>query len=196
MSHTLNRLSTNTRPSNKLSKSHRHTSLPAYDDDLQRAIRESLKDNQQASTSLTSEPPIFDHSHSRRTEDDDPDLRAAIEASLRESQTPRASAPVFAEERVPYHRPYSAPTVETELPRRPNFTLPDYDLDVHEMDDVLKFSQAVTDAESNGTFSGRHSNDVSQLLDKATRVRPKMALSLDDTDRKQRENALIFKDSF
>ncbi len=43
-----------------------------------------------------SEPPVVDHSarpQQSADEEDDPELRAAIEASLREAQAPQASAP-------------------------------------------------------------------------------------------------------
>lgn len=44
-----------------------------------------------------SEPPLVEHS-AGAAEDDDPDMRAAIEASLREANAPKASAPIVEEE--------------------------------------------------------------------------------------------------
>lgn len=80
------------------------------DEDLQRAIEESLRESQQqhsrpgyvpatsASWPGVSEPPEFDRSTRPQAapeeEEDDPELRAAIEASLRDMQAPRPSAPV------------------------------------------------------------------------------------------------------
>ena len=51
----------------------------------------------------TSEPPLVDRSSRPRAADDeenDPDLRAAIEASLREANAPKASAPALVESPV------------------------------------------------------------------------------------------------
>lgn len=155
---------------------------------MQRAIQQSLAENRASTSWSSSEPPLVESAKRDPVSEEDAELKAAIEASLREAHAPRPSAPpTFSEEVNFQYRPYSAPAIETEPPRRPNFSLPNYDLDVTEMDDVLRFTQAVDDAGSSGTFSGRHSHDVSQLLDKASRVRPKMALSLDDTHRKQRK---------
>jgi growth factor-regulated tyrosine kinase substrate len=171
----------------------RPRSVPAdYDRDLQEAIKRSLTEGRQGSSSWTSsEPPSVEHAaRTQLSEEDDPDLRAAIQASLREAHKPRPSEPTFAEEQPShqFHQPYAyqPTTQEPEVPRRNQFVLPNYDLATNEADAVLSFNQAVEYAETNGSFSGRQSQDVSQLFDKASRVRPKIAMSLDDTHRKHR----------
>jgi growth factor-regulated tyrosine kinase substrate len=57
---------------------------------------------------MASEPPLV-KSTARAAEDDDPDLRAAIEASLREANAPRASAPVVEDEAPTPRNTYNAP---------------------------------------------------------------------------------------
>lgn len=63
------------------------------DADLQRAIELSLQDVQPGKNFVGSEPPL----RAGNVEDDDEQLRLAIEASLREMET-RPSAPLGAEE--------------------------------------------------------------------------------------------------
>lgn len=104
-------------------------------------------------------------------EEEDPELRAAIEASLREANAPKASAPV----------PLETPSEE----RRPTMTLPDYDLHPHESDAIMTFNQVVDDAQVQGGDFARHPG-VNQLYERASGLRPKLALSLDDTGRKER----------
>jgi len=167
----------------------RPRSVPDYDKDLQEAIKRSLAENRQGSSSwASSEPPLVERAARAHASEEDPELRAAIEASLREAQSPRPSAPTFSDEPTPqqYHQPYASNSTaqQPEVPRRSNFTLPNYDLDTGEADAVLSFNQAVEYAQTNGSFSSRQSHDVSQLFDQASRVRPKIALSLDDTHRK------------
>lgn len=93
---------------------HHHRSKSAKeqaDEDLQRAIQMSLEDAgmvhgprradyvPETPRYEVSEPPLVDHSGSAGTEEeDDPDMRAAIEASLREANAPKASAPVVEDE--------------------------------------------------------------------------------------------------
>lgn len=118
------------RPSTTSSKptashSHHHRSKSAKeqaDEDLQRAIQMSLEDAGMVHGPRradyvpdtpryeVSEPPLVDHSSGAGAEEeDDPDMRAAIEASLREANAPKASAPVVEDEPA-----YSHPAAQYE----------------------------------------------------------------------------------
>lgn len=139
----------------------------------------------------TSEPPLVDRSsHPRASaadEEDDPDLKAAIEASLREAAAPKASAPVTVEtprqeaQGFSYQQPHAAHS----LPAMP--ALPNYDLQPLESDVILTFSQTVEQVERQGGRDITRYPAVGELYDKASGLRPKLALSLDDTDRKESE---------
>lgn len=96
----------------KHGSSSRHRSArDLADEELQRAIELSLKEVNGASSSAhhehgprrvgfvapAYEPPLVEHQPGA-AEEDDPEMRAAIEASLREANAPRASAPLEAME--------------------------------------------------------------------------------------------------
>ncbi|EJD55109.1 hypothetical protein AURDEDRAFT_50745 [Auricularia subglabra TFB-10046 SS5] len=172
------------------------------DADLQRAIQLSLQESGASSAGghyrpgyvptppspsnwLSSEPPIVNYgtrpAAANQEEEMDPDLRAAIEASLREANAPKASAPVSLE----------TPTDE----RRPGMTLPDYDLAPVEADTILTFNQTVDDAQAQGGDFSRFPT-AHQMYEQANGLRPKLALSLDDTGRKERESLLSIRISF
>jgi len=209
-------------------KSHRHsTSLygPRHrsarelaDAELQRAIQLSLEEvgaahghrrpgyvPSQPSPSAwqTSEPPLVDRkthpdSKSFEVEEDDPDLRAAIEASLREANAPKPSAPVAVETPRSEEPPYaynttgysqSYPPTTTPAPAIPSVPkLPNYDLEPLESDTILTFNQTVEQVEAQGGRDMSRYPAVNELFDKANGLRPKLALSLDDTGRKERES--------
>lgn len=208
-------------------KSHRHSASihrarhrsarELADAELQRAIQLSLEEVGSAdihrrpgyvpsqpspSAWQRSEPPIVDRStdpDSKYTEeDDDPDLRAAIEASLREAQAPRPSAPVavetprtenppFTYEQQPqYQHSQSYPPTSTPVPAIPSVPkLPNYDLEPLESDAILTFSQTVEQVEAQGGRDLSRYPAVNELLDRANGLRPKLAMSLDDTGRKE-----------
>lgn len=152
-----------------------------------------------------SEPPLVEQrtrptttSHARADEEDDPDLRAAIEASLRESNAPRPSAPLSIEtprvEQAEYSYgagpgyAQSYPRSATPKPAAP--TLPNYDLEPLEEDAILTFSQTVEQLQQQGGRDLSRYPAVTGLYDKATGLRPKLAMSLNDTGRKERESFL------
>ena len=150
-----------------------------------------------------SEPPIFDRSSrpqrkQQYDEEEDPDLRAAIEASLREANAPKASAPAALESSA--QQPgaiYSQPGFSQSYPSfvpPPVQALPNYDLQPLETDAILTFSQAVQHVEAEGGRDVMRYPAVTQLYDKANGLRPKLAMSLDDTDKK--ESKYIKFDSF
>lgn len=141
------------------------------DDDLQRAIALSLAEAQANANGYTdrpgyvpaarSEPPLAEPTSGDGEED--ADLRAAIEASLREAQAPQASAPAPAEE-----------TPRWNAPR-----LPQYDLDPREENEILSFNQAVE--------GGQVGPQTADMYQRAVGLRPKLVRSLDDTGKKERE---------
>ncbi|CAA7267700.1 unnamed protein product [Cyclocybe aegerita] len=210
-----------TKKAEKVDKGHRHsTSLHGQrhksarelaDAELQRAIELSLQEvhgsksrpgyvPSQPSPSRWgySEPPIVDRStypSDRKTavadDEDDPDLKAAIEASLREANAPKPSAPIVVEttraEEAPYSyagpgysQSYPPAAAQSNLPKLPN-----YDLEPLESDVILTFNQTVEQVQAQGGRDLSRYPAVTELYDKANGLRPKLALSLDDTGRKE-----------
>ncbi|KIY51193.1 VHS-domain-containing protein [Fistulina hepatica ATCC 64428] len=150
-------------------KIHRHTkSLGPHghrtareleDRELQRAIQLSLEEvgaagswrpgyvptQPSAMPWQRSEPPIVERNTDVAVdEEDDPDLKAAIEASLREATAPKPSAPIATpgSEAPVQHNPtglsQSYPPSTVRLPNIPN-----YDLEPLEEDAILTFSQTI-----------------------------------------------------
>lgn len=151
--------------------------------DLLKAIELSLKESQ-ATTSRAgyaplgnapkqwgvSEPPLVERTP-KREEDDDEDLRAAIEASLREAHAPQPSAPV------------EDPSI-ARLHDSPVATVPSYDLAPLESDAIMTFNQTIADAEAYGLRDLRQTHE---LYTRANTIGPKLTRSLDDTERKESE---------
>lgn len=148
-----------------------------------------------------SEPPIVDRSNyppSRRPaiadEEDDPDLKAAIEASLREANAPKPSAPLVvetprAEPSYSYNsRSIAPPTSQPPLPR-----IPTYDLEPLETDAILTFNQTVEQVQAQGGRDLSRYPAVTELYEKANGLRPKLALCLDDTGRKEGESRFLIR---
>ncbi|KAH7330639.1 hypothetical protein B0J17DRAFT_678926 [Rhizoctonia solani] len=146
------------------------------DDDLQRAIALSLAEAQANANGYSdrpgyvpvarSEPPLAEHG------EEDADLRAAIEASLRESQAPRASAP--APEETVAERPRWA--AQPALPK-----IPQYDLDPREEDAILSFNQTIEQAGTGGLVGPQ----AADMYERASVLRPKLVRSLDDASKKE-----------
>ena len=147
-----------------------------------------------------SEPPLVERSvHSKpwmpSAEEDDPDLRAAIEASLREANAPRPSAPIEAEiprtETAPSLNQSCPPGVVPPLPPLPPLPLApkasSYDLEPLESDAILSFSQTVEEVHARGGRDMSRYPGVTELYDRVNGLRPKLALNLDDAGRKERE---------
>jgi hepatocyte growth factor-regulated tyrosine kinase substrate len=143
-----------------------------------------------------SEPPIIDRSshpaaQTADVEEDDPDLKAAIEASLREANAPKPSAPIAFE--APQVDSYTGPGYSQSyppavLPAPP--AQPSYELEPLESDAILTFSQTIEQVEAQGGRDISRYPAVNELYDKANSLRPKLALSLDDAGRKERESLL------
>lgn len=165
--------------------------------DLQRAIQLSLEDAG-VSGALTrsgyvpSQPPSKINPTSNPTDsdpDNDPDLKAAIEASLREASNPVPSAPLSAD----FTQPVASIPHQISLPRESHLvnslsSLPNYDMDLQESDTIMTFSQTVEQAQHDptGTDISRYPA-LNQLYDQANGLRPKLAMSLDDTGRRESE---------
>ncbi len=127
------------------------------------------------------------------TEDeDDPDLKAAIDASLREANAPRPSAPTPRPEDDSYSYTYTRSS-STPTPTQPPLPkLPNYELEPLESDAILTFNQTVEQLEAQGGRDISRYPGMNELYDKANGLRPKLALCLDDTGRKEREFMLPF----
>ena len=148
-----------------------------------------------------SEPPLVENtsrSSAQANDDDDSDLKAAIEASLREANAPKPSAPTDpetprAEGPSASHTgsgPQSYFPAASAQPSLP--TLPSYDLAPLESDTILTFSQTIEQAQAQGGRDVSRSPAVAQLFDNANNLRPKLARSLDDTGRKEGTLSLVF----
>lgn len=167
------------------------------DTDLQRAIQLSLEDAG-ASGALTrsgytpSQPPSTINPPRNPVDsyhDNDPDLKAAIEASLREGSGPVPSAPLSAD----VAQPVASLPHQIGIPQESRLTnapssLPNYDMDLRESDTIMTFSQTVEQAQHdpNGRDLSRYPT-LNQLYDQANGLRPRLAMSLDDTSRRESE---------
>ncbi|PCH33168.1 ubiquitin binding protein [Wolfiporia cocos MD-104 SS10] len=198
------------RPSQSMSTSRHRSARDLADAELQRAIQLSLEEVGAASGRRpgyvpspspwqTSEPPLIDRkpyqnqSSRQDEEEDDPDLRAAIEASLREANAPKPSAPIgidtpSTEQPVSYGSGYGfpqsyPPSAATPRPRAP--AVPNYDLELLETDAILTFNQTVEQVQNQGITDLSRYPAVTELYDKANALRPKLAMSLSDTTRKE-----------
>ena len=202
------------------SRAHRHRSArDLADAELQQAIQLSLAESNTSSTHgsshssrpsynqwQSSEPPLVDRGprpnvnrYTREEEEEDPELKAAIEASLREANAPKPSAPVVATYDEPedyaYRETFTYATGREKkalLPTQPPLpVLPNHDLNPREADAILTFNQTIEDAHSQGGSSLSRISNAHEMYDRANSLRPKLALSLDDTDRKERESCFL-----
>ena len=175
------------------------------DAELQRAIQLSLEEvNPQGQSKRPgyvpyqpdswqrSEPPLVEHPSrppARADDDNDPDLKAAIEASLREADAPKPSAPTGLETpkaEGPSVSVYSQSYFPAAAPLQPSVpTLSNYDLAPLESDTIMTFSQAIEQVQAQGSGDMSRFPAVTQLFDNANNLRPKLARSLDDTGRKE-----------
>lgn len=154
-----------------------------------------------------SEPPIVDQrsrpDHIAQDDEDDPELCAAIEASLREANAPKPSAPLsietprvehqdFAYDPGPGYAQSYPPSSATPKPTAP--ALPNYDLEPLEEDAILTFSQTVEQVQQQGGRDLSRYPAVTELYDKAAGLRPKLAMSLGDAGRKECEASCVSMD--
>ena len=167
------------------------------DADLQRAIQLSLEDAGISgalprSDYVPSQPPLANAPPSDPTGsdlEDDPDLKAAIEASLRYVPNPMPSAPTS----VDFSQQVATPPHLIDAQRDPRLAnqllnLPNYDMELRDSDTIMTFTQTVEQAQHDP--SGRDISRypmLNQLYDQANGLRPKLAMSLDDTSRRESE---------
>ncbi len=98
-------------------------------------------------------------------------------------ETPRFEEPSYSYAGPGHSQSYpSASTIQPTLPKLPN-----YDLEPLEADAILTFNQTVDQVQAQGGRDLSRYPAVNELYDKASGLRPKLALSLDDTGRKERE---------
>ncbi|KAI8344290.1 hypothetical protein BC941DRAFT_408256 [Chlamydoabsidia padenii] len=147
--------------------------LDAYDDDLKKAIELSLAEDEKRKngfgsgyqTSSTINNTSYSPSQSQVANDDseDPDLTAAIAASLREMEI--ASPP--------------------QVNHQHSTTLPNYDLSPTEMENIQLFSTLMEHVHARG---GNVANDpqINKLYTQIGSLQPKLIRSLDDTIQKHR----------
>ena len=188
------------------------------DADLQRAIQLSLEEVNaqgqhtrpgyvpyQPDSWQRSEPPLVENTSrplAQADDSDDSDLKAAIEASLREANAPKPSAPTDPETPRAEGRSisYSGSDSRSYFPAvssQPSLpTLPSYDLAPLESDTILTFSQTIEQVQAQGGRDVSRSSAVAQLFDNANNLRPKLARSLDDTGRKEGTLTLVLTASF
>ncbi|KAH9939022.1 ubiquitin binding protein [Epithele typhae] len=195
------------RGSQSVSSSRHRAARDFYDAELQRAIQLSLEETGSAgghrpgyvpspSPWQSSEPPLVERAtrpKGNTYEEDDPELKAAIEASLREANAPKPSAPIIIDstDRAPlpypgYTQSQSYPPSSersTPKPRLPH--IPSYDLEVLEADAILTFNQTVDHLQAQGGRDLSRFPAVTELYDKANGLRPKLAMNLNDTSRKE-----------
>jgi len=172
------------------------------EDDLALAIKLSLEASSSSGSRpgfVASQPPVKEGRPTRQADgrmlegtdaDDDPDLAAAIAASLRDYAAPAPSAPDGFEEgrATPRANDYgsTAPAQESEsrLPLPPSLELPASDVDA-----LLSFAQDASSQEAyarqHGQWQGPYQQHQTQdLYEKATAARPRMARSLDEATRR------------
>ncbi|KAI0028850.1 hypothetical protein K488DRAFT_57629 [Vararia minispora EC-137] len=195
--HKNDRLPSDRRPHKHSSRRQRHATADE-EADLQRAIRLSLEQAYGNSHYVpssspaygASEPPLVAPISHAADDENDPDFKAAIEASLREANAPRPSAPVdvgsydYATTGPVYGNGNGfVPASREATPRPPPENA--YDLSAVESDTILTFSQTIEQLSAQGGRDLSRYPAVTQLLDKANGLRPKLAMNLDDAGRKE-----------
>ncbi|CAO1614492.1 unnamed protein product [Sympodiomycopsis kandeliae] len=160
------------------------------DDDLALAIKLSLQDSggqpSAGSSSSPSQPTSYQQQRAVRQPngrmlegtdaDDDPDLAAAIAASLRDYMPPQPSAPLD----LPADDHHSTSTTTTAQEQPPPSTLPlppSLDLPPSEIDSILTFSQSIQ--------RQPHHPQNQVLFEKAIPARPKMIRNLEEANRRR-----------
>lgn len=144
------------------------------DADLQRAIELSLAESQPGASGSAkgmmsgSEPPL--RRQAGNAEDDDEQLRLAIEASLREMERERPSAPTGSDE--PEYKP-----------------LPTFDLTPRETETVLTFSNTLDQMAAYGERDLRRFPHAHVLYEQAYAVGGKLQRNAEEKHTKQRESA-------
>ncbi|KAN0061179.1 Vacuolar protein-sorting-associated protein 27 [Thecaphora frezii] len=174
------------------------------DDDLALAIKLSLESaggrsgasGSSAPNQMPSQPGSASHRATRQPDgrmlegtdaDDDPDLAAAIAASLRDWAPPQPSAPDSLP--APQAQDHSVERSGAAVPARENLNLPpSLELPPNDVDSLLTFAQTVQAQEA---YNQRHGisgapphQQAQALYEKASAARPKVARSLEEGRRR------------
>jgi growth factor-regulated tyrosine kinase substrate len=136
---------------------------------------------------------------STQAADNDSDLKAAIEASLREANAPKPSAPTDPEtpkaEGPSISYTGSGPSqsyFSAAASAQPSVPTPqNYDLAPLESDTIMTFSQTIEQVQAHGGGDVSRFPAVTQLFDNANNLRPKLVRNLDDTGRKEGTLTLV-----
>ncbi|PWN31751.1 VHS-domain-containing protein, partial [Meira miltonrushii] len=172
-------------------KNNRSSARKKEEDDLALAIKLSLE---ASGGSAPSQPEFREGRPTRQADgrmmegtdaDDDPDLAAAIAASLRDYAPPQPSAPDDDGHATPRTNTYSSHPQGSSLPLPPSLELPASDVDA-----ILTFSQNAFSQERFARQNGRWQVGPGQQqlhsdYERATTVRPRVAKSLDEATRRQ-----------
>jgi growth factor-regulated tyrosine kinase substrate len=180
------------------------TARELADAELQRAIQLSLEEAGvtgalsrsgyvPSQPPVISEPPLIAPPSIAVDDEDDPELKAAIEASLREANAPKPSAPLAVD--TPRLEDYSSSSPRfsqsqsypSSTIKPPSLTLPNYDMDPLESDAIMTFSQTVEQVKNQGGRDVSSYPALNQLYDRANGLRPKLVMSLDDTGKRERK---------
>lgn len=115
-------------------------------------------------------------------EEDDPDLKAAIEASLREAEEEKRRRQTYA---LPAQQPQQKPV--STLDKAP--AIPNFDLTTTEEEDIHLFASLVERMKTQSATEILEDNQIAKLYQKVLGTRPKLNSALNDSVRKY--NTLI-----
>ncbi|KAI7818098.1 hypothetical protein BC939DRAFT_485061 [Gamsiella multidivaricata] len=157
------------------------SNLDNEDDDLKKAIELSLKEANSrpgySAPSAARNEPISRGTTGPSHEEDDADLLAAIEASLKETKLSGSQSKQSAYETYTYTKPEVSTTVSAGLAN---------DLTSTEKENIEMFSSLVDRIQmTNGDVAGNR--EVQALYEQISKFQMKLALSIEEADKKQRE---------
>lgn len=177
-----------------------------YDADLQRAIALSLAESQNGGAGhgyAPSQPGRMlegtDEVQSGRVDDEDEELRLAIEASLEESRRVRPSAPPNDDNPTTTHYDhhptgYSVAAHPQQRHEEQEYKpLPTYDLSPREAETMLTFAQTVDHAVAFGDQDFRRFPHVHALHEQAQALSGKLVRNIEEKNTKQRMSADSFE---
>ena len=144
------------------------------DADLQRALELSLAESRVQLGGHRSSSPAFERRsqpNGKGVEAEDPELAAAIEASLREMQL---------------SQPVASTSTAAPPSAMPNVPQP-YELATRDLDSLLSFAQTVTNARASNRPPMLH--ELTPAFERAMTARPNMVRAVQDASQRQRASA-------